>query len=206
MTSLSRLVLFGVLLATAQAATPAFAEDAIIVGTTCPNLGASTMSSDQQNIVACLKNKSGNLVWKAMSGDGTPTGTVAYFALAGCPDGWTFANGSNNTVDLRGEFLRAWDGGRGLDAGRQLGTTQTDAMRSFNLSNSARVAPGGTTTDVYRAQINIGYNIGSYYQPGDAVLFRMGPDGGFAPLVPVNTQVAAENRPHNVALIVCQKN
>lgn len=30
------------------------------------------------------------------------------------------ANGANGTVDLRGEFIRGWDNGRGVDSGRAL--------------------------------------------------------------------------------------
>ena len=36
----------------------------------------------------------------------TPTGMVVAFNLASCPTGWTEANGSNGTPDLRGIFIR----------------------------------------------------------------------------------------------------
>ena len=40
---------------------------------TCDNLGTSTMDSDQKNIVFCLKNDVGQLVWKPVtSSGGTP--------------------------------------------------------------------------------------------------------------------------------------
>ncbi|MBJ2345173.1 phage tail protein, partial [Dickeya solani] len=32
--------------------------------------------------------------------------------------------------DLRGEFIRGWDDGRGVDAGRALSSVQTDELRS----------------------------------------------------------------------------
>ena len=42
---------------------------------------------------------------------------------------------SNSTVpDLRGEFLRGADNGRGVDSGRSLGSTQVDATDVNNLS------------------------------------------------------------------------
>jgi len=40
-------------------------------GLPCTALGLSTMADDQQNIVACLKDGSGNLVWKAMNSGGS---------------------------------------------------------------------------------------------------------------------------------------
>ena len=41
-------------------------------------------------------------------------------------------NGSStfNLPDLRGEFLRGWDNGRGVDGGRNLGTSQGDEFKS----------------------------------------------------------------------------
>ncbi|MEQ4510915.1 tail fiber protein [Dickeya zeae] len=34
--------------------------------------------------------------------------------------------------DLRGEFIRGWDDGRGVDAGRSIGSNQSDEFRSHN--------------------------------------------------------------------------
>jgi hypothetical protein len=39
--------------------------------------------------------------------------------------------------DLRGEFLRAWDNGRGVDAGREIGTWQEDAIRNIKTKNES---------------------------------------------------------------------
>lgn len=80
-----------------------------------------------------------------------PAGLVATFARSTAPTGWLKANGAAvsrtayadlyaaigtrfgagdgintfNLPDLRGEFIRMWDDGRGVDSGRGLGTWQT---------------------------------------------------------------------------------
>lgn len=63
------------------------------------------------------------------------------------PDGWLKCNGaafdkakypklavaypSGSLPDLRGEFLRGWDDGRGVDSGRSLLSAQTDAIQNI---------------------------------------------------------------------------
>lgn len=79
-----------------------------------------------------------------------PAGKIAAFGMAAVPSGWLACNGSAvsratyaalfavigttwgagdgattfNLPDMRGEFLRGADGGRGVDAGRAVGSTQ----------------------------------------------------------------------------------
>ena len=86
-----------------------------------------------------------------------PSGAVMYFARTTAPDGWLKANGAAvsrtayaalfaaigttygtgdgrttfNLPDLRGEFVRGWDDGRGIDSGRTLGSAQGDAIRNI---------------------------------------------------------------------------
>ena len=83
-----------------------------------------------------------------------PTGTVLYTAGISVPAGFlaltgqslsknTYANlysiiggiyGQNSTTfnlpDLRGEFIRSWDNGRGVDVSRSLGTAQSESFKS----------------------------------------------------------------------------
>jgi len=83
-----------------------------------------------------------------------PAGTVIYTASTATPSGYLLCNGSSiststyqslfsvigytyggsagqfNLPDLRGQFIRGWDAGRGLDSGRNFGTSQTDAFKS----------------------------------------------------------------------------
>ena len=84
-----------------------------------------------------------------------PSGAVLYFAGRTAPAGWLKANGAAvsrtayaalfaaigttygagdgrstfNLPDLRAEFIRGWDDGRGVDVGRVFGSAQADAVR-----------------------------------------------------------------------------
>lgn len=86
--------------------------------------------------------------------DAIPSGAVMHFARNTPPSGWLKADGSAvsrstyaalfaaigttfgagdgrttfNLPDLRGEFVRGWDNGRGADSGRAFGSAQTAAM------------------------------------------------------------------------------
>lgn len=51
----------------------------------------------------------------------------------GVGDGFT----TFNLPDLRGEFLRGWDDGRGVDGGRELGSSQSGAIQSHAHSGSS---------------------------------------------------------------------
>jgi microcystin-dependent protein len=87
-----------------------------------------------------------------------PAGVVLYFAAATPPKGWlkadgnvvsrieyadlfvvvgtTFGTGDGSTTfnlpDLRGEFIRGLDTGRGVDSGRVIGTIQSDELKQHN--------------------------------------------------------------------------
>jgi len=88
---------------------------------------------------------------------GVLAGTVIWFAANTAPTGYLKANGANvsrttyaslfaaiGTVfgvgdgsttfglpDLRGEFIRGWDDGRGVDSGRAFGSAQLDQMQKI---------------------------------------------------------------------------
>lgn len=92
-----------------------------------------------------------------------PTGAVSAFAMAAAPNGWLPANGATvsrttyaalfdkigttygagngsttfRLPDLRGEFIRGVDDGRGVDAGRVLGTLQSGEIASHGHTGSA---------------------------------------------------------------------
>ncbi|MDE8010315.1 phage tail protein, partial [Escherichia coli] len=78
-------------------------------------------------------------------GSALPVGVPVPWPSATPPTGWLKCNGAafsaeeypelakayptNKLPDLRGEFIRGWDDGRGVDAGRQLLSSQGDAIR-----------------------------------------------------------------------------
>ncbi|MEI9579763.1 phage tail protein [Enterobacter asburiae] len=78
-------------------------------------------------------------------GRALPVGIPLPWPTATPPEGWLKCNGATfsssqypklaqvypslKLPDLRGEFIRGWDAGRGVDSGRQLLSSQTDAMQ-----------------------------------------------------------------------------
>ncbi|HDX3049560.1 TPA: phage tail protein [Escherichia coli] len=143
-------------------------------------------------------------------GSALPVGVPVPWPLTTPPTGWMKCNGSRFSLtgypalaavfpsgvlpDLRGEFIRGWDDGRGVDAGRAMQTSQGDAMR--NITGSLGFIPmvGSTVADgvftVGGAQniVNLGVN-GNPTTIAQFVFFN------------ANNQVptASENRPRNIA-------
>ena len=99
----------------------------------------------------------------------TPSGTVVAFAGATAPSGYLICDGTAvsrttyaalfavisttygvgdgsttfNLPDLRGEFVRGLDGGRGVDSGRSLGSFQSDQIAAH--SHDITTGPVGTS-------------------------------------------------------------
>lgn len=137
-------------------------------------------------------------------------GTVAHFAASTAPAGWLKCNGTTvsrttygalflaigttygagdgsttfNVPDLRGEFVRSLDDGRGVDSGRGIGTTQADDFKSHahRMNVATNVIQSGANTS----------QITDWESPGN-VGGNVEPLGG------------TETRPRNVALLACIK-
>ncbi|MCO6518644.1 MULTISPECIES: phage tail protein [Snodgrassella] len=159
----------------------------------------------------------------------TPSGAVQYFAMDSAPVGWLKANGATisrtlyanlfaaigtrfgagdgkttfNLPDLRGEFLRGWDDGRGVDTGRIFGDTQVDAIR--NITGESEPLHVQTLGNIYNRNRGAFKSIECYLQRGSA---NQGSSNyltviGFDASLCVPT--ANENRPRNVTLLACIK-
>lgn len=137
-----------------------------------------------------------------------PVGAVQAFAQSTAPTGWLKANGqlvSRTTYaalfsaigttygagdgsttfalpDLRGEFIRGWDDGRGVDAARVFGSWQVDEIKSHT-------------------------HVTLIYEPDEGAIDEVG--GGRAEGGANYKQTQAtggdETRPRNVALLYCIK-
>jgi microcystin-dependent protein len=78
----------------------------------------------------------------------------ALFAVLGTRFGAGDGSTTFNVPEERGLFFRGWDNGRGVDAGRLLGTQQTDLLREHSHGNVPLYVPTGDT--------DRGANIGAF--------------------------------------------
>ncbi|MBW8356720.1 MAG: phage tail protein [Pseudomonas sp.] len=122
-----------------------------------------------------------------LEADGSVHGAAVYPDLAAYL-GTTFNKGDEGAGNFRlpesrGEFLRGWDHGRGIDAGRGLGSWQADELRSHThpIGNQNTYGSGGSA-----GPLHTGGKAGDLAQP-------TGPAGG------------AETRPRNLAVMWCIK-
>ncbi|ANN86124.1 tail protein [Enterobacter phage Arya] len=152
-----------------------------------------------------------------------PAGLVASFARSSAPTGWMKANGAAvsrtayadlfaaigttfgagdglttfNLPDLRGEFVRYLDDGRGVDSGRALGSAQSHALQNITGKvvdarfNANKSASGAFTLTTIGPADNVSTG------PGSACTVN------FDASRVANT--ATETRPRNVALLACIK-
>jgi microcystin-dependent protein len=165
--------------------------------------------------------------WSVAEINANLPGEVAFYAMNSAPSGWLKANGAAvsrttyaalfaaigvtfgvgdgsttfNLPDLRGEFIRGWDDGRGVDAGRVFGSAQSDAIREItgDLGVTGTGGRGGITTATGAfTSISSGGGImdtTSSFSSTRVVRFSA------STVVPT----ADENRPRNVALLACIK-
>ncbi len=115
-----------------------------------------------------------------------PAGFIGSFNLSTCPTGWTAANGTNGTPDLRWEFVRGLDSGRWIDSGRTLGTWQGDEFKNHSHTYSSMQNEYGG----WSAQVIDNYSFSWYTGWNTRTSWLTG---------------WAETRPRNVALLYCQK-
>nr|WP_279653550.1 tail fiber protein [Pseudomonas morbosilactucae] len=131
------------------------------------------------------------------------------WSIAAFPDlaaylGTTFNKGDEGAgyfrlPDSRGEFLRGWDNGRGVDAGRALGSLQSDELKAHPHYNNLRTSP------VVNAPSAV-TNYGAASNVATSSVFETS-TGSFAGAgnFPVSTTGGTETRPRNLAVMWCIK-
>ncbi len=68
---------------------------------------------------------------------------AALFAIIGTTHGAGDGSSTFNVPELRGEFVRGWDDSRGVDSGRNFGTSQSDNNKQHNHSASSTITDPG---------------------------------------------------------------
>lgn len=148
-----------------------------------------------------------------------PPGAIMAFARSTPPDGWlecngqavsrttyaalfaaigtTFGAGDGSTTfnlpDLRGEFIRGWDHGRGVDSGRSFGTRQDDAFQGHRHRFSYQNSTAGGGLGLAGESVSVA---GS----SNNVVYEAVSDG-----INGTPRIASETRPRNIALMYCIK-
>lgn len=158
---------------------------------------------------------------KAETRQMAPVSKVCYFASSTAPAGWLKANGAAisrtayadlfsaigttfgegdgvntfNIPDLRGEFIRGWDDGRGVDSSRGFGSHQMDALQKIT---------GRFQGDDAMTSANLS---GAFYKYGTSLAGNLNDNVGSIVGFDSSrvTRSANETRPRNVALLACIK-
>lgn len=197
--------------------------------------------SNARNLARLIVDSGGDLDAGNL-GNAINAGTVAYLGMSTAPTGWLKANGAAisrttyaalftaigttygagdgsttfNIPDLRGEFPRGWDDGRGVDSGRAFGSAQTDQLQRITgqFTGSLLTTNSGTAVANKAGAFNVsptwaiseqtGLNL---YQTGQGsgVSQRYGFDSGASPDARVSSTTSGETRARNVALLACIK-
>lgn len=162
----------------------------------------------------------------------TPAGAIMTFAMSAAPTGWLYCNGQAvnrstysalfsaigttygigngtttfNLPDMRGEFVRGWDDGRGIDSGRTFGSTQKGTITIVDPNlNSLNVSGIYSNDEDDSSQFapKAGYDIvnGSDY----ASVLRASIAGTSSNVLGANGFGYGATRPRNIALYYCIK-
>ncbi|WP_186566176.1 phage tail protein [Pseudomonas iranensis] len=161
-----------------------------------------------------------------------PVGTMAAFPVNKIPPGFLELDGSVKSIAIypdlaaflgtdfnkgdegvgnfrvpesRGEFLRGWDHGRGVDAGRAVGSWQKPSVHVFDTGTSvATVSDRNTVTSAVTALANMGYDsINAADYPGAE--YSVSTAGTSAPISNSDQTAFGATRPRNLAVIWCIK-
>lgn len=184
-------------------------------GSVVSPLSADLNLSDLPNKATARANL--DVYSKAEADQKAPPGAVVHFARSTAPTGWLKANGAAvsrtayadlfaaigttygagdgfntfNLPDLRGEFVRGWDDGRGIDTGRAMGSAQAAYLPSIPRDGwgTAGIGLGAAAS----GRLIVGSGAAEYGE----FLESLREAGGD------HTMSAGDTRPRNVALLAC---
>ncbi|ACS79752.1 tail fiber protein [Maridesulfovibrio salexigens] len=141
-----------------------------------------------------------------------PIGAVAAYRGDTPPVGWLECNGQSttgypelaavvgaNVPDLRGEFIRGLDSGRGVDAGRALGSAQADAMERH--SHQTTITVSGRTSVTASPYHSAGAARSLVTTPNFGSPFGGASFSASGTGTSTSVGSGAETRPRNVALM-----
>lgn len=181
-------------------------------GVSTPQLTAGGISTPQLTAdgISTPQLSAGNIV-----------GQVCFFAMLTPPTGFLKCNGAAvsrttyadlfaaigtlygpgngtttfNLPDARGEFLRCWDDGRGVDAGRGFGTAQAQDWKGFFMTNTVQNGTAYSHNNVDMGKSTTAY-VGNLFAGSWA-----------APAAGIGTKWndADEVRSRNLAFLACIK-
>jgi len=162
-----------------------------------------------------------------------PAGTVAYFAGSTAPVGWFKANGAAvsrsayaslfaalgtthgagdgfttfNLPDLRGEFIRGFDDGRGVDKARALGSAQGSQNQEHSHSGQTTTAGGHVHTydETDTAETSTSGLSGGNNFTDNTKKLTTDPSGNHNHALIIDPSGGSEARPRNVALLAIIK-
>lgn len=182
--------------------------------------------SNARNLARILADAEGAISPDNLSNAPNPIvpGTIAYIGMISAPSGWLKANGAAisrstyadlfaaigttfgagdgtstfNLPDLRGEFVRGHDDGRGVDAGRAFGSAQTGQ----NASHTHGVNDPGHS---HSQSGESGFTTGASSGDVRGVFDYNKRTGGAGTGISIQSSGGTEARPRNVALLACIK-
>jgi len=214
-------------------------DDAIFSGTLQAGANISITTVGNVSTISGVRGETGPAGSPGAAGAGMPPGSIIHVCMNTPPTGFLKADGSAvsrttfsdlfdaigttfgsgdgastfNLPDLRGEFVRSWDDGRGVDSGRQFGSGQIGSLNVFDPNYASFNTPniigrtnylGGTTGTVDPTFVaQAGYDFVARNQYPNVLMTWVSSNTP----IELGTQGFSygATRPRNVALLACIK-
>lgn len=187
----------------------ATATDATDATTKAQMDAAVAAASIAPGIVSPYAGSSAPSGWLLCNGQAVSRTTyAALFAVIATTYGTGDGSTTFNIPDLRGEFIRGLDAGRGVDAARTLGSAQAEGLKSHTHAATSTVTDPGHTHDIdTRGAITFGAS-GALIEAFAAVNVNSAPASrttlsrttGITASTTITATGGTETRPRNVAL------